>query len=102
MMRKTIVRTMSTSTINAFMLDVVNGKPEVKNLEPLTVMGRVTEKDAIKALRDVHGKNAPVTVANIDVKEDTYEISVEDFLKYATKVEKASEDSETKETATTK
>ena len=88
MMRKTIVRTMSTSTINAFALSMVDGKPVVENLEPLTVMGRATEKDALKALKEKYGKNASITIGSIEVQEDTYEISVEDFLKHAHKVEK--------------
>ena len=94
MMRKTIVRTMSTSTINAFKLTVENGQPKVENLEPLTVMGKATDKEALKALKDKYGKNAPVTIASIDVQEETYEISVDDFMKYATKIEKGSESSE--------
>lgn len=95
MMRKTIVRTMATSTINAYKLTVENGQPKIENLEPLTVMGKATEKEALKALKDKYGKNAPVTIAGIDVQEDTYEISVDDFVKYATKVTKGSEGSET-------
>ena len=95
MMRKTIVRTMATSKINAFKLTLENGQPKIENLEPLTVMGKASEKEALKALKDKYGKNAPITVANIEVQEDTYEISVEDFLKYAKKVEKDSEGCET-------
>lgn len=104
MMRKTIVRTMATSTINAFKLTVKDGKPEIENLEPLTVMGKATEKEALKALKDKYGKNEPVQVANIDIQEDTYEISVDDFVKYAKKIQKGSEgfetNSEDSETAT--
>lgn len=94
MMRKTIVRTMATSTINAYMLKVVDGVPTVENLEPLTVMGKANEKEIMKALKEKYGKDAPVSVASVEVQEDTYEISVEDFLKYAKKVEKGSEESE--------
>lgn len=97
MMRKTIVRTMATSTINAFKLSIKGGKPEIENLEPLTVMGKATDKEALKALKDKYGKDAPVQVASIDVQEDTYEISVDDFVKYATKVTKGSEGSEQEE-----
>jgi len=101
MMRKTIVRTMATSTINAFQLEIVDGKPEAKSLAPITIMGKAKEKDAFKALKDAYGSVKGITIGSIDVSEDTYEISVEDFLKYATKVtndsegsEKVSEDSE--------
>lgn len=94
MMRKTICRTMATSTINAFTLEMVDGKPTVKNLPTITVMGKATEKDALKALREIHGKNKSITVGSIEVTEDTYEISVDDFIKCATKIEKGSEGSE--------
>ena len=87
-MRKTIVRTMSTSTIYAYMLEVVDGKPVAKDLEPLTVMGSATEKDALKVLKDKYGKDNAITVGKIEVTENTYEISVDDFVKYAKKVEK--------------
>lgn len=89
MMRKTIVRTMATSTINAFSLTMVDGQPKVENLEPITVMGKATEKEGLKALKEKYGKNCPITIGSIDVKEDTYEISVDDFIKYATKVDKS-------------
>lgn len=95
MMRKTICRTMSTSTINAFKLEVVDGKPEAKALDPITIMGKAKEKDALKALKEVHGDKQGITIGSIEVSEDTYEISVDDFLKYATKVTKDSEGSET-------
>lgn len=94
MMRKTIVRTMATSTINAFHLEVVNGKPEAKALDPITVMGKAKEKDALKALKDKYGTVQGITIGSIEVSEDTYEISVDDFVKYATKVTNGSEGSE--------
>ena len=94
MMRNTITRTMATSTINAFKLSMVDGHPVVANLEPLVVMGKAREKDALKALKKVHGDLTGITVGSIEVSEDTYEISVEDFVKYATKVAKDSEGSE--------
>lgn len=88
MMRNTITRTMATSEIHAYSLTMKEGKPEVVELPVLTMSGKATVKDAEKALRKVHGKDTPITVSKIDVREDVYEISVEDFLKYATKVEK--------------
>lgn len=87
MMRDTITRTMATSQIQGFMMKVVDGKPTVEELPVLTVAGKATEKDALKELKKVHGKGANVTVASIVTIEDVYEISVEDFLKYAKKVE---------------
>lgn len=90
-MRNTITRTMATSQITGYRIKVVNGAPSVETLPTLTVGGKAKEKDALKALEKEYGKG--VTVGSIDISEDVYEISVEDFLKYATK--KGSEGSET-------
>lgn len=95
MMRNTITRTMATSEIHAFRLVMKEGKPEVETLPVMTIGGKATVKDAEKALRKQYGKDAPITVSKIDVREDVYEISVEDFMKYAKKVEKT--DAQTKE-----
>lgn len=94
MMRKTITRTMNTSTISACMLTVVDGNPTVETLEPITVMGKATEKDALKMLKEKYGKNNAITVTGIEVSEETYEISVDDFVKYATKIQKVANGSE--------
>lgn len=94
MMRKTICRTMATSTITAHKLSIVDGKPVVETLEPIVVMGKAKEKDALKAVKDAHGDLTGITIGSIDVAEDTYEISVDDFMKYATKVTNGSEGSE--------
>ena len=81
---------MATSKIHACMLTMENGEPKVEILEPVTVMGKATEKEGLKAIKDKFGKECPATISKIEVEEDTYEISVEDFLKYAKKVEKKS------------
>ena len=91
MMRNTITRTMATSEIHAYRMVMKEGNPEVETLPVLTMGGKATVKDAEKALRKQYGKDAPVVVSNIVVNEDVYEISVEDFMKYAKKVEKATE-----------
>ena len=88
MMRTTICRTLATSTIKIFKIKMVDNTPTIENLPDLIVSGKVTEKDAFKILREKYGKNHSITIGSIDVEENTYEISVEDFLKYATKVEK--------------
>lgn len=88
MMRNTITRTMATSEIHAYRLTMNEGVPSVEDLPVMVIGGRATEKDAEKALRKEYGKSAPIMVKEIVVNEDVYEISVEDFMKYAKKVEK--------------
>ena len=89
MMRKTIVRTMATSTVEAYTLEIVDDMPKPEKLEPITVMGKVTEKEALKAFKEKYGKSKPITISSIKVQEDCYEISVEEFLKHAKKVDKS-------------
>lgn len=97
MMRKTIVRTMATSTITAYTLEMKDGAPVAKALAPITVMGKAKEKDAIKAVKDQFGLTN-VTIGEIQIDEATYEISVDDFMKHAKKVDKdATEETETEE-----
>lgn len=87
MMRKTICRTMATSTIHAFSLEMKEGKPEAVALDPVVIAGEASEKEAMKAVKEVYGKNKAVTIGEIQVGKATYEISVDDFMKYATKIE---------------
>lgn len=88
MIRPNITRTLATSTIHACKLVMNEETPTVITLDPLTVGGKVSEREALKALKDVYGKDSALTVTKITVEENLYSISVEDFLKYATKVEK--------------
>lgn len=94
MMRNTITRTMATSEIHAFRLVMKEGKPEVEELPVMIIMGKATHKDAEKALRAEYGKNCAVTIKEIVVSENLYEISVDDFMKYAKKIDKASASTE--------
>ena len=88
MMRKTIIRTLAISTIHGFMLEVSEGTPTTKTLEPVTVIGKCTEKEGLKVLKEKFGKDKAITICNIEVDEATYEITVEDFLAHAKKIEK--------------
>lgn len=94
MMRKTIVRTMATSEIRAFRLSMIDGKPEVETLEPIRVMGKVNDKEALKVVKEAYGDLVGVTIGEVVVDEATYEISVSDFMKYAKKVEPKAEELE--------
>lgn len=97
MMRNTITRTITSSVIKGFKLTMKEGTPSVEELDPVSVSGRVNEKQALKQLEKAYGKSSPITVASITEENDVYEISVEDFMKYATKVDKESNVTETSE-----
>lgn len=101
MMRKTIVRTMATSTIKAYTVTIENGMPVTKALEPITIMGKAKEKDALKAVKEQYGKDIAVTIGEIQIEEATYEISVDDFMKHAKKVEAETAEQGDEEAVTT-
>lgn len=83
-MRKTIVRTITATTINSSNITFIAGKPIITENKPITVNGTIDEPKALKEVRKAYGEKAQIT----DTTEvnDVYEISVEDFMKYATKV----------------
>lgn len=88
MMRNKFSRTLATSTIKAYKLVVKDGKPVAEPLDDVVIAGKASEKEALKAVQKVYGKTSGVAIGSIEVAEDLYEISVEDFLKYAVKVNK--------------
>lgn len=83
-MRKTIVRTITATTIYSANVTFEKGAPVVKENAPLTINGVVNDENALKAVRKEFGAMAQVT--NKEEVNDVYEISVSDFIKYATKV----------------
>ena len=97
MVRKTITRTLVTTTIRAVALNVVDGSPVVENLEPVTVVGKPNTNEAIKAVREVYGKEKNVSIMGMDSESAVYEISVSDFLKLAKRTENQTEEKEIEE-----
>ena len=91
-MRNTITRTITTTTINAAIVEFVNGECTVRDLEPMTVHGTITQQEAHKIALKKHGKGLNIVVKSLDVIDKFYEISVADFIKYAHIVEKPTED----------
>ena len=87
-MRNTITRTMVESTVHGCMIEIVDGQPTTKTLEPVTVMGKCTNEKAMKVLTGAYGKIAGMAVVKVEETESLYEISVEDFMKHAKKIDK--------------
>lgn len=86
MMRKHITRTLTRSTITAFAVKMVDGKPELETLEPVTVWGTPTDKEALKAVKEAHGDITGITVGNIQSTEETYRVTISDFVAIAERV----------------
>lgn len=71
-----------------------NGLPVAEHLPELVLIGNVTAEKAQKAASKMYGSNA--SVFKVEATTETYELAVEDFLKYATV--KAVEESSSEET----
>ena len=84
-MRNVITRTISTTTIDSVKIRFIDGKPELTPNEQMIVSGGITEEKALKLIRKKYGDTAQVSA--LIVENDLYEISVDDFMKYAKKVE---------------
>lgn len=87
-MRNTITRTITTATIRTATIATENG--EIKAIEhtPITAHGNIDSETALKLARKKYGKTANIVVLEVSTSDDEYEISVDDFIKYATKIEK--------------
>lgn len=86
MMRKNIIRTLTKATINGYTVDMVEGKPVVTALHPVTAWGKLTDKEAEKAFSAAY-ENAKVFVGGVDYTEETYCININTFVANATRVE---------------
>lgn len=90
MAREDFSRTIITSTIKVARVDIVKGKIETKELEPIVVVGTTAVKDD-KALKQAKAKykDIPnVVVLSVDVREEVRGMNIETFLKYSVPVER--------------
>ncbi len=86
MIRKHITRTMTRATITAYTVKMVDNKPVVDQLEPVSVWGELTEKEAKKAVKEAHGV-ADATIGNIEYVKETYKITIDKFVENAEMVD---------------
>lgn len=87
MMRKTITRTLQRSTVTAYRMTKVDGKPTIETLEPVSAWGKLNENDAKKLLAETYGKDCAAMIDEINVVDETYQIDIETFVANAVKVE---------------
>lgn len=87
MMRNTITRTIERTRIYFSAVEVQNGVPSFVAQPPIVVNGNYDMEQAGKLIKK-RFKQFTCVVTAVEVTEQLYEISVEDFMKYATPVEK--------------
>ena len=86
MMRKNITRTLTHAVVHAFTVKMQDKKPVIEELEPVHAWGTLTDKEAKKLVKDAHGI-ADATIGKIEYAQETYRISIDDFVKNAEMVD---------------
>lgn len=83
-------RSIIVSTVKVAQVDVVNGKIETKELDPITNVGTVKVKDekALKLAKAKYKDVPSLVVLGIDVKEEVRGMNFETFMKYSFPIER--------------
>jgi hypothetical protein len=82
MARKMLTREITTTTVKAAKMTVVDGQPTAETLEDVLLVGNVTLEKANKELKKMHGEGTTVFTVIPETKQ--YEMPVDVFLQYAT------------------
>lgn len=80
-MRKTMTKEVTKTTVKAATMEIENGLPVAKTIEDFVLLGNVSvEKAQSHVKKNVDPK---ATVFEVIPETVTYEMPVEDFIKYA-------------------
>lgn len=78
---KSITRTISTTTITAKKIEVINGKVATQEVNPVIVTGeKVDNEKALKLVRKEYGRDAQYIVTSVKEEENTYSIDLATFV----------------------
>lgn len=88
-MRKDIIREVTSTVVSLAKVKKVDGQVVTENLEDEIMTGSISIERAQKEMLAKHG--AGTMVLNVEPKTEHYKMSVLDFMKYGTLVEKDSE-----------
>lgn len=92
MVRRTLTREITTTTIKAAKMEVVDGVPQAIPLADETVLGSLNLEKAQKHIEKIHGKG--VTVFDTVRESKRYQMPIEEFISLATVVEDDDEENE--------
>lgn len=81
MTRKMMTKEVTFTTCKVAEMQVVEGKPQVVELDSERFMGNLSEQKLVKEISKMLGKT--ITVYDIQTETNTYEMAVEDFIKHA-------------------
>lgn len=80
-MRKFMTKDVTQTTVQVAKIEMVEGKPVATTLPQLNLLGNVSLEKAQKEAKKLHGEG--VSVFEVQADTTTYQLSVEDFMKYA-------------------
>lgn len=90
---KTITRTIPTSQIYASIVEFADGEVKATDLSVIEVVGEEVKKDAaMKIVSKKYGKDYTYIIRSVEVQQDVYEITLDDFLKNAKKLPEKTSD----------
>lgn len=78
---KSITRTISTTTITAKKVEVVNGEVVTQEVSPIIVIGeKVDNEKALKLVRKEYGRDAQYIVTFVKEEENVYSLDLVTFV----------------------
>lgn len=78
---KSITRTISTTTITAKKIEVINGEVVAQDVNPVIVTGeKVDREKALKLVRKEYGRDAQYIVTSVKEEENVYSIDLATFV----------------------
>jgi len=92
MVRKMMTKEVTKTIVKLAIMELVNGEPTARKLEDEVLLGNVSLESAQKTLNKKHGQ--PVTVFGVEADTKVYEMSVEEFLEYASEKQPVEEEQE--------
>jgi predicted lactoylglutathione lyase len=85
-LRKNLVRKITTTTAQIFKISMNGNTPQIEELDKITLLGKPTEREILKAVKEKHGAGGSYTIGETTVEDTMYEMAVEDFVALATKI----------------
>lgn len=89
-MRKTMTREVTHTTVKLAKMNIVDGRPEVEEMEDLTLIGNVSKEKAQRIATKEYGQGVTVFEVIPDTKK--YKMAVEKFIELAEEVKEESEE----------
>lgn len=89
-MRRMMTKEVTSTIVKVAKIEMVDGAPQLVELEPITLLGNVEAEKAQKIVAKQHGLG--VTVLSVEADTKVYELEVTEFLKIARLKEDASDE----------